>query len=255
MLFAIGHLVGVKNGNDTGMRLSIVLNDAKANEHHQQKLRAKQMKETYKTLRLIMGDQLNASHSWYQNKDEKVLYVIAELYQEVNYVKHHVQKITAFFLGMQAFANALKTAGHDVLHLTLDDTKRYTDLPNMLTQLFAHFKIESFEHQRPDEYRLLSQLKSIDFKVHNIDYACVDTEHFILPFDEIKKYFTQGKATRLEGFYRKMRQKHHIMMEGDAPLGGQWNFDADNRNKLKKADLASIPEPVSYTHLTLPTKA
>ena len=246
MLFAIGHLVGVKNGNDTGMRLSIVLNDAKASEHHQQKLRAKQMKETYKTLRLIMGDQLNASHSWYQEKDEHVLYVIAELYQEASYVKHHIQKIAAFFLGMQGFANALQSAGHDVLHLTLDDTKHYADLPDLLTQLCARFKVERFEHQRPDEYRLLSQHRSIDFKGTSIDCACVDTEHFILTFEEIKKYFAQGKATRLEGFYRKMRQQHHIMMEGDEPLGGQWNFDADNRNKLKKADLASIPEPLVF---------
>jgi len=204
------------------------------------------MKETYKTLRLIMGDQLNASHSWYQNKDESVVYVIAELHQEASYVKHHLQKIVAFFLGMQAFANALKTAGHDVLHLTLDDTKRYTDLPDLLIQLCTRFKVERFEYQRPDEYRLLSQLENTNFERHNIDHICVDTEHFILPFDEIKKYFTQGKATRLEGFYRKMRQHHHIMMEGDTPLGGQWNFDADNRNKLKKADLASIPKPLVF---------
>ena len=66
------------------------------------------MKNSYKTLRLIMGDQLNASHSWYSQSDDSVLYVIAELHQEASYVKHHVQKIAAFFLAMQAFADALK---------------------------------------------------------------------------------------------------------------------------------------------------
>ena len=77
------------------------------------------MNKEYKTLRLIMGDQLNASHSWFQNKDDNVIYVIAELHQETNYVKHHAQKIAAFFLSMHAFANALQAAGHHVLHLNL----------------------------------------------------------------------------------------------------------------------------------------
>lgn len=204
------------------------------------------MQESYKTLRLVMGDQLNASHSWYQDEDNSVLYVLAELRQEVSYVKHHVQKIAAFFLGMQGFASALQLAGHQVLHLKLEDTESYSDLPDLLTQLCARFNIERFEHQRPDEYRLLSQIENINFKEQNIEYACVDSEHFILPFEEIDKYFKKGKSTRLEGFYRKMRQRHQIMMEGDDPLGGQWNFDVENRNKLKKQDLADIPKPLVF---------
>ena len=52
---------------------------------------------TYKTLRLILGDQLNPSHSWFKSKEDDVLYLIAELKQETNYVKHHVQKLCAFF--------------------------------------------------------------------------------------------------------------------------------------------------------------
>ena len=72
-----------------------------------------------KTLRLILGDQLNASHSWYQSKSDDVLYVIAEMHQEASYVKHHIQKICAFFAAMQAFASALQSAGHQVLHIKL----------------------------------------------------------------------------------------------------------------------------------------
>lgn len=204
------------------------------------------VKKTYKSLRLILGDQLNASHSWYQDKDDTVLYVIAELHQEASYVKHHVQKIAAFFGAMQAFSGALQSAGHEVLYLTLEETQYYADLADLITQLCARFNIERFEHQRPDEYRLLSQLESVSFQLANIVTTCVDTEHFILPFEEIDTYFKPGKATRLEGFYRKMRQRHNIMMESEHPLGGQWNFDAQNRNKLKKSDLADIPEPLVF---------
>ena len=52
---------------------------------------------TYHTVRLILGDQLNARHSWFKKADSSVLYVIAELHTEATYVKHHVQKVCAFF--------------------------------------------------------------------------------------------------------------------------------------------------------------
>ena len=71
----------------------------------------------HKTLRLILGDQLNLSHSWYKQKDDDTLYLIAELKQETNYVKHHIQKLCAFFNAMENFATALKTAGFNVLNL------------------------------------------------------------------------------------------------------------------------------------------
>ena len=62
---------------------------------------------TYHTLRLILGDQLNANHSWLQDKDPSVLYVLMEILPETQYVQHHVQKVCAFFLAMRAFANQL----------------------------------------------------------------------------------------------------------------------------------------------------
>ncbi len=110
------------------------------------------------TLRLILGDQLNANHSWYRQRDPGVLYLIAELRQETDYVKHHVQKLCAFFAAMEAFAKALQEAGHRVAYLTLDDTKQYTGLPELLNSLCNRYDIHRFEYQRPDEYRLQQQL-------------------------------------------------------------------------------------------------
>ncbi|MFT6409122.1 MAG: deoxyribodipyrimidine photolyase-related protein, partial [Arenicella sp.] len=164
------------------------------------------MTNNYKTLRLILGDQLNASHSWYRDKDSSVLYVIAEQYQEASYVKHHIQKIAAFFLAMQAFAAALESAGHNVRHLELDDSAAFADLPELITELCKQYGVSHFEYQRPDEYRLWKQLEELDLEALNIGKAYVETEHFIVPFDELSRYFTAGKGTRLEGFYRKMRK-------------------------------------------------
>jgi len=53
--------------------------------------------EPAQRLRWILGDQLDANHSWFNEVDPQTLYVIAELHQETNYVRHHVQKIVSFF--------------------------------------------------------------------------------------------------------------------------------------------------------------
>ena len=56
-----------------------------------------------KKLRLILGDQLNSEHSWFQETDENTVYLLAEMRQETDYVKHHIQKVVAFFLSMRNF--------------------------------------------------------------------------------------------------------------------------------------------------------
>ncbi len=204
------------------------------------------MNKYYKKIRLILGDQLNASHSWYREKDESVLYLIAELNQEASYVKHHVQKLAAFFVSMQQFAQGLSAAGHHVLHLDLDDSSEFENLGELVLGLCVRYQASYFEYQRPDEYRLLVHLQDIDFVAHNIVVGHADTEHFLVDFEELDSFFSAGKATRLESFYRKMRRRHHILMDGDEPLGAQWNYDAENRSKLKKTDLAEIPTPLVF---------
>ncbi len=215
--------------------------------------------QSYKTLRLILGDQLNAEHSWFTSKDPEVLYIIAELHQEQHYVKHHIQKTCAFFKSMQNFAKALEKAGHHVLHLTLDDSAQYKTLNELLISIATHHECTDIHYQRPDEYRLSQQFDELAGQLsnqaptsadnhHPITLTCFDTEHFILPFEDIPKYFKKGKHVRMENFYRAMRKRFNVLMEDEKPLGEQWNFDADNRNTFKKDDLAAIPQPLLFAN-------
>lgn len=206
-------------------------------------------------LRLILGDQLNAQHSWFRECDSNTLYVIAELKQEGTYVKHHVQKLCAFFMAMHNFAEALTQAGHRVLHLTLDDTAGYESLPALLQALIAEHKVTSFEYQRPDEWRLYQQLRSFTPVLSEgvdkdlpINVQEADTEHFMLPFDELAKQFKPQKAHRMEAFYRRMRKRFNILMNGDEPRGGRWNYDQENRNSFKASELAAIPSPLVFAN-------
>ena len=202
--------------------------------------------ESITTIRLILGDQLNLQHSWYDETREDVLYVVAELYEEVHYVKHHVQKICAFFLAMQKFAEALADRGHKVLHLTLDDTQSVRSADQLLTVLADVYSASQVNYQRPDEYRLVTQLRALDLK--GVEITENDTEHFLIPFSELPQYFQPGKSHRMEQFYRKQRKQLNILMDQGAPLGGQWNYDATNRRKLKPADLPLIPQPLTFSN-------
>lgn len=195
-------------------------------------------------IRLILGDQLNQQHSWFEAKSPNVCYLIVEVLQETNYVTHHVQKLCGFFAAMQEFAEALTASGHHVKHLTLDDTQQYADLPTLLTQVCADCNATVFEYQRPDEYRLREQLGNL--AIPGVRISAASSEHFLLPDADIDKYFSAGQATRMESFYRKMRQRFDVLMENGEPISGQWNFDSSNRQKLKPADFEKIPEPLKF---------
>ncbi|HSG60239.1 MAG TPA: cryptochrome/photolyase family protein [Pseudomonadales bacterium] len=203
------------------------------------------MNNDYHTLRLILGDQLNAHHSWFRHTDDGVLYVIAELRQETDYTRHHVQKITAFFAAMTQFAHALQHAGHHVLHMTLDDTAHYKDLPALLRALIDTYHCQQFAYQRPDEFRLCEQMAAFCADLR-MTTECVDSEHFLLPYEDIKREFKADKHVRMESFYRRMRKRTQYLMQDDEPLGGQWNYDADNRESFKASDLSDIPAPLVF---------
>lgn len=183
-----------------------------------------------KKLRLILGDQLNSDHSWYSSVDDDTTYLMAEMRQETDYVQHHIQKVAAFFAAMRNFAGDLEAKGHRVKYLKLDDDKNPQELGALIKKFCKALDIEKFEYQLPDEYRLDEQLKEI-CRALDMETEPIDTEHFLTQRDELARFFEGKKQFLMESFYRMMRKKHQILMEGDNPEGGKWNFDQSNRKK------------------------
>ncbi|MEQ3656691.1 MAG: cryptochrome/photolyase family protein [Dokdonia sp.] len=186
------------------------------------------------TLRLILGDQLNFKHSWYTSSNENVIYFMAEMRQETDYTKHHIQKVVAFFQSMRNFKQWLEERGKRVVYYTLDDKKNQQDLTKNLQQLFDTHEIDHFEYQLPDEYRLDEQLTSFcaNLKISSKTY---DTEHFLTSRTDLASFYEGKKQYTMEYFYRHMRKKYDIMIiNDDHPEGGQWNFDKSNRKKWKE---------------------
>ena len=193
-----------------------------------------------KTLRLILGDQLNIQHSWYKETNPYVLYVLMEIRQETDYVQHHIQKVVAFFLAMRHFADVLVQKGHKVIYLKIDDIYNTHSLIQNLQNLIQDHHINHFEYLLPDEYRLDIQLKDFCSRLE-ISSKAYDTEHFYTSRNELSDFFKDKKIFLMESFYRYMRKKHHILMNGNEPIGGKWNYDADNRKKLPEK--FSVPTP------------
>lgn len=199
-----------------------------------------------KTLRLILGDQLNHQHSWFKEKNNDVTYVIMEVMQEQEYVKHHIQKIVGFFGAMRTFSSELKSLGHQVVYYYLNYEENKQVFDANLNWLIDKLKIERFEYQLPDEYRTDQQL--INFcKGLSIESGAYDTEHFFTTRLEIKEFFKGKKQFLMENFYRHMRKKYHVLVDHDLkPVGGEWNFDHENRKKYDGK--TPLKEPLAFNH-------
>ncbi|WP_026998014.1 cryptochrome/photolyase family protein [Flectobacillus major] len=185
------------------------------------------------TLRLILGDQLNHKHSWFDSVDNSILYVMMEIRQETDYVTHHIQKVVGFFMAMRQFSQELHEQGHRINYIMLDDEINTQSLTNNLLWLIQELDIQLFEYQLPDEYRLDHQLQLFCQSIH-IPSKAVDSEHFLSKRDDLASFFKGKKTYLMESFYRMMRKKYNILMDEGQPISGQWNYDADNRKKLPK---------------------
>ena len=197
-----------------------------------------------KKLRLILGDQLNASHPWFDRVDEDTLYCMFEMRQETDYVVHHIQKVAAFFTAMRLFKEKMTGKGHRFIYFELNHDDNRQNLKENLQLLIQKNGIEQFEYQLPDEYRLDVELKEIGEDL-SIPVVVVDTEHFYTKRDELRDFFGK-KEYLMERFYRHMRKKHKVLMQADwEPLGGKWNYDKENRNKIPAK--LPIPDPVLFS--------
>ncbi|WP_040280992.1 cryptochrome/photolyase family protein [Psychroserpens damuponensis] len=192
-----------------------------------------------KTLRLILGDQLNLKHSWFKDTNDDVVYCLFEMRQETDYVKHHIQKVIGFFAAMRQFATDLNLNGHHVVYYKLNDKENTQLLTDNLNNLIKEHDIKRFEYMFPDEYRLDHQL--INFcKTSTLECEVFSAEHFYTNRNDLALFFDGKKQYLMETFYREMRKKHDILMIAGQPEGGKWNYDKSNRNKWK-GDI-SIPK-------------
>lgn len=196
-----------------------------------------------KTLRLILGDQLNYQHTWFKNPDEQVTYLMMEIKPEATYVRHHIQKLIGFFLAMRAFADYMHTQGHSIRYFKIDDPDNQQSFDKNIQTLITQEGFEKFEYLLPDEYRLDQQLQKLSQSL-GLPSEALDSEHFLSQRTDLAHFFAKKKSYLLESFYRQMRKDHNILMDGGQPLTGKWNYDQENRKKYDRS--VPIPEALYF---------
>jgi len=187
----------------------------------------------YKTLSLILGDQLNENHSWFQKVDEDVLYVMMEIRSETDYVAHHIQKVIGIFSAMREFYQIMLSKGHQFEYFKILDNNNLQTFSENISNLVKQYSIDKIEFQNPDEFRVREHLIN-SITALNIPFTSVSSEHFVVEINEFQDFFKDKKQYIMEFFYRFVRKKTRLLMQGSSPIGDKWNFDSENRNKIPK---------------------
>jgi deoxyribodipyrimidine photolyase-related protein len=192
------------------------------------------MNSSYTSVRLILGDQLNLNHPWFEKVDDNVLFVMMEVRSETDYVKHHIQKVVAIFDAMRKFSEVLKSIGHHTHYISIIDSENKPTITENLKLICSKYAVKELHFQFPDEYRVDQELMQLEENL-GIPVRSSDTYHFLTKREEFGDFFKGKKTFLMENFYRYMRVKHQILLDSEnKPIGGKWNFDQENRKKVPK---------------------
>ncbi|MEM9249690.1 MAG: cryptochrome/photolyase family protein [Pseudomonadota bacterium] len=174
---------------------------------------------------LVLGDQLSMDVAALRAADPaKDVVVMAEVGDEASYVPHHPKKIAFLFAAMRKFAHALRAAGWHVAYAEIDDTDNAQSIPGELLRRAAQFNAHEVLATEPGEWRLIAALQDCPLTVQ-----LLEDDRFLASHATFEQWAEGRKELRMEYFYREMRRTTGLLMEGDAPTGGKWNYDHDNR--------------------------
>lgn len=197
---------------------------------------------TVRTLILILGDQLSPTISSLAAADktrDRILMV--EVHEEATYVQHHKKKIAFLFSAMRHYADKLKADGWAVDYVPLDTAANTGSFAGEVRRAIARLNPERICVCEPGEWRVLSDMRAWA-DTFGVPVDILPDTRFLCTHLEFQTWAGGRKQLRMEYFYREMRRKTGLLMDGDQPEGGRWNFDSENR-KPAKADLF-MPQPV-----------
>ncbi|MCO6185085.1 cryptochrome/photolyase family protein [Rhizobium sp. L1K21] len=186
------------------------------------------------TLVLILGDQLSRDMSSLKAADQSSSVVLmCEVLEEATYVKHHKQKLVFIFSAMRHFAAELEDAGWKVDYVRLEDKANSGAFSGEVKRALKRHKPEKLIVTEAGEWRVQAMIDGWAEELE-VEIECLPDNRFICSKDAFAHWASGRKQMRMEYFYREMRRKTGLLMDGDEPEGGQWNFDKENRKPLKE---------------------
>lgn len=174
---------------------------------------------------LVLGDQLSLALPTLKAADkQRDIVLIAEVMDEATYAPHHPRKIAFVLAAMRKFAGRLRRNGWRVAYSFLDDPENTQSIPGELMRLAKSHGATGVLVTRPGEWRLNDLIEGL-----RIEVSVLEDTRFICPLADFEDWASGRKELRMEWFYRMMRRRTGLLMEGDKPVGGKWNYDHDNR--------------------------
>lgn len=199
---------------------------------------------------LILGDQLWLDNPALKNyhPDTDTVWM-AEVSQESTKVWSHQARIVTFISAMRHFRHTLQDAGFRVNYTELTPSTPETSLAQALIQAIEACPTNQHPTElhltQAGEWSVQQSLVAVAEQL-NLPLHLYEDTHFLCSRAEFEAHAKGRKQLRMEFFYRWMRQQYQILMQGKAPLGGQWNFDKDNRGAFSKAGPGTVPQPLAF---------
>lgn len=181
----------------------------------------------------LLGDQLSTAMTCLQgfNASSDVV-LMCEVMEEATYVRHHKKKIAFLFSAMRHFAQKLRDDGFRVRYVAIDDPDNTGSFDGELRRAIAELAPARVRMTEPGEWRVLEMIHRWQSSLE-IPIELFDDDRFLCSRSEFSRWASGRKDLVMEFFYRDMRRKTGLLMEGDRPVGGRWNFDAENRRPAR----------------------
>lgn len=195
---------------------------------------------------LVLGDQLSFSSPAFADIDpEQDTVLMIEAGGEATAVWSHKARIVLFLSAMRHFANGVAERGWPLDYVQLDAAGP-ADFGQRLQQALQRHRPRTLRVVEAGEWRM-QQLIAEACEREGVALRWLDDTHFLCSRAEFTRWARGKKELRLEFFYREMRRKSDVLMAGGEPVGGQWNFDVDNRSPYpKRSGPGQIPPPATF---------
>ncbi|MEO8354104.1 MAG: cryptochrome/photolyase family protein, partial [Chthoniobacteraceae bacterium] len=200
-----------------------------------------------RSLILVLGDQLDAKSAAFDGFDATQDAVwMAEVTHESTKVWSTKPRIAVFLAAMRHFRDALRERGWRVVYRELTATgavwrgangrakpAKGDTFAEALRESLALLKPHRLVMVEPGEWSVREQIRAA-VEAAGLPLEMREDTHFLCSHDEFAAHAKGRKLLRMEFFYREMRQRHEVLMDGGKPVGGAWNFDSENRKSFGK---------------------
>ncbi len=194
-----------------------------------------------RSLVIVLGDQLDLHAAAFDGFDPQQDAVwMAEVAEESTHVWSTQQRTAVFLSAMRHFAVALAQCGRPLHYTRLDAAGNLGTLGAELRRAIGSLRPQRLVLTAPGDWRVWQALRAVAAS-EGLPLEVRIDRHFYTTVRAFADHARRHPSLRMEFFYREMRQLHGVLMDGKAPVGGQWNFDADNRKAFGAAGPGMLP--------------